>query len=470
MGDFEPAASRVKWLRQGRGNGFRDALRVGDSAAGDVLGCVLDDPRWDRQVEQRDAYYARLLLALDADIRALEERVLDEGPRDEADFWLPIGVLAEMARRGHARAGNAIATAIRRGLRWRACLDALNAAGGEPLIGAVVRAEDVEAMIGRIDLDGLVRAVQTVAAPWTAWATEVPGLRFVWNAGTSREAQPDPMCGPVSWVASRLREPANPPLNPNLATADLFEFAATPGASRQVETILRTRSDETTVAVLRNMAIAGTPAQRTIALGILGERGYRDFVEDAVHFLSEESRVSEHERKEHGTRRAFLRYLERLPADITLEQARRWFLEPWPLSLAGEHILIRHATRDDRVTLEEAGAAALDSGEMYRLCSVVDALASIGAVESLPFLSLVPFEAPYSCVRRRALSALVPHIADDVARSLIVEALWDCEAESRILACGAAPTMDICAARRLSEIANDAFEAQEVRLAAQAGG
>jgi hypothetical protein len=30
--------------------------------------------------------------------------------------------------------------------------------------------------------------------------------------------------------------------------------------------------------------------------------------------------------------------------------------------------------------------------------------------------------------------------------------------------------MDICAARRLSEIANDAFEAQEVRAAAQAGG
>jgi hypothetical protein len=170
MGEFEPAASRVKWLRQGRGNGFRDALRVGDSAAGDVLGCVLDDPRWDRQVEQRDEYYARLLLALDADIRALEERVLDEGPRDDADFWLPIGVLAEMARRGHARPGNAIATAIRRGLRWRACLDALDAAGGEPLIGAVVRAEDVVAMIGRIDLDGLVRAVQTVAAPWAAWA------------------------------------------------------------------------------------------------------------------------------------------------------------------------------------------------------------------------------------------------------------------------------------------------------------
>jgi hypothetical protein len=71
-------------------------------------------------------------------------------------------------------------------------------------------------MIGRIDLDGLVRAVQTVAAPWAAWATEVPGLRFVWNAGTTREAQPDPMCGPVSWVASRVREPANPRLNPTL--------------------------------------------------------------------------------------------------------------------------------------------------------------------------------------------------------------------------------------------------------------
>jgi len=469
MGDLEPATMRLKLLRQGRGNGFRDALGAGHLAAGDVMACVLDDPRWDRQVEQRDEYYARLLLALAGDdIRALEERILDDAHEDDAaDLWLPIGVLAEMVRRGHAQACEAIATAVRRGLRWRACLDALEAAGGETLIGAVVRAHDVEALIAGIDVDDLVAAVQTVAAPWAAWATRVPALRLVADAKTRHDQQPTAMSGPVHWAAARMRETTNPAITPSTTTAELLELAIAPGASRQVERILQTRTDEATMRLLRKAATTGAPEQRRVSLFILGERGCPDFVTEAEQFLRNESGLSHSERKEHRTRRAFLRYLEQLPAEITLEHARRWFTQPWPLSLAGEGILAQHATRDDRVMLEQAGAAALTSDDMYRLCSAVEALAVFGAIESLPFLAEVYSEAPYSQARRRAATALLPHATHDIARDLILEALWDCEAESRELACGAVSSRELHSARRLAEIADDEFEDPDVRTAVQ---
>jgi hypothetical protein len=41
---------------------------------------VLNDPRWDRQVEARDDYYARLLIATGADIDILRRRVAEVGP------------------------------------------------------------------------------------------------------------------------------------------------------------------------------------------------------------------------------------------------------------------------------------------------------------------------------------------------------------------------------------------------------
>jgi hypothetical protein len=466
--DAERAEVRLQLLRRGRGNGFRETIRAGHSASGDVLSCVLEDPRWDRQVEERDQYYARLLVQLGADIGPVGERVLrEENDEDESDFWLPIGVLAEMARRTHPAAKEALVAAIQRGRKWRACLDALEAAGGEALIGAVVSARDVEALIGGVAVDDLVDAVQAVAAPWEAWAAEVPALRFISDARTRHDAGPKRMSGPVQWSASRIREPAPPALSPNMTTAELLELATAPGASLHVEAILETRSDQATVSGLRNAAAAGTPEQQMVALRILGSRGCTDFMDDAEQFLRSESRLSRDERTGHRTRQAYLRYLERLPAITTLECARQWFTEPWPLSLAAEHILSQHATRDDRVMLEEAGSAALTSKDMYRLCSVVDALAAVGAVESLPFLSEVYSEAPYSYARRRVVKALVPHAAHDVARDLIVEALWDCETESREFACGAVSSGDIGTASRLAEIADDEFEAPDVRKAAR---
>ena len=158
-------------LRQGRGAGFLAALDAGRRAVNDLLDCVLNDPRWDRQVEARDDYYARLLLATGADIDVLRQRIAQEDDeREEADFWLPIGVLAEMCHRGDPSARTAVDEGVEAGTLWRACLDALDAVGGSDLIEQVVSAASIQTLIDRVGIDDIADAVSVVAAPWKKWA------------------------------------------------------------------------------------------------------------------------------------------------------------------------------------------------------------------------------------------------------------------------------------------------------------
>jgi hypothetical protein len=80
-------------LRCGRGDGYRAALSA--VALDDVIACVVDDPRWDRQVENRDEYYATLLMRMNADFQPIVDCILQSSENaDESTCWLPIGVLA----------------------------------------------------------------------------------------------------------------------------------------------------------------------------------------------------------------------------------------------------------------------------------------------------------------------------------------------------------------------------------------
>lgn len=135
--------ARLEMLRRGRGGGYRAALNA--VAIDDVIACVVDDPRWDRQVENRDEYYATLLSQMNADVQPIVDYILDSSDNaDESTCWLAIGVLAQMARRGRSTAALGLGLCVRQAQRWRTCLDALDAAGGEGLVGSVVGARDVE--------------------------------------------------------------------------------------------------------------------------------------------------------------------------------------------------------------------------------------------------------------------------------------------------------------------------------------
>jgi hypothetical protein len=459
-------SERSARLRRGRGGGYREAIRVGKAATDDVVTCVVNDPRWDRQIESRDDYYARLLVELGGDVSPIVQRLIDEAPSaDESDFWLPIGVLAQMALRGYAPAAKGLALAIRRGRRWRACLDGLEAAGGESLVSATVQASDIEALLSLAGAEDVADAARVVAAPWGIWASAVPALRFVSAARANRTEARKPFSGPVGWIAHRLRAPESPSLNSTMTTAELLDAATVPGPTTHIVDALLKRSDSVTDRALRLAATEGAPRQRAVALHVLGKLGCTDFVSAAVAFLTLES---EHTSSPVPLRRAYIRYLEQLPADLTLSLAREWFASARPLSLAGEGILAARATRDDRILLETAGAIALEGGDMHRLCSVIDGLATICAVESVPFLSDVYGAAPYSFARTRTVKALVPHATRGPVQDLLVESLWDCESESRELACGSVSLTELSTRRRLAEVADDAFEEPDTRQAARA--
>lgn len=369
-------------LERGHGRGYLAALELGGPASAEVLRCVIEDPRFDPQIESRAHYYADLLIALGScPVQPIVD-ALDRRERENA--WLAHDVLIQLAWRGHFGALAAVIDKVR--ARTLAA-DALDDIGGRALV------ERVFALAGR-------------APP----------------------PKPEP------------RHPSRPRLTlaPSLGIEQLVALAT--GADK---------------------------LDKVIAARRLGELDHPALVPDAEAFLRSECGVAfEHRRHGACQRRAWVVYLEALSPIHTLPLARRWFHAEWPLSLAAEAILVRHAEPDDRSMLEDAGARALAERQVYRLCSVVDALAGLADVRSLPLLATIYGETRYSYARERVCIALLDHADHADAQALLRESLWDCESYARAIACEAVdPTI---AAARLRELESDAFERDEVRDAARA--
>lgn len=465
MRERTSAQARLRMLRSGRGAGYRAALEA--AASNDVIACVVDDPRWDRQVENRDDYYATLLIQLHADLQPIVESILDLSDKaDESMAWLPVGVLAQMARRGHVAAASALALCVRQGRSWRSCLDALDAAGGETLVGSVVEARDIERLLLIVGAEELADAAQVVRAPWNTWAHTVSALRFIASGRGNRAAEPKHLSAPVAWMAHRLHTAKSAEMA-GCTVEELLRAASGPGPIRPIVSVLLQRDDPATAQALRRAASEGNPRQRAVALEVLGKQGCVDYLEDAKQFLSAQTQQS----RTSGItvlRTAYVRYLQALTPELSLPLAREWLFAPWPLSHAAEEILSVRATLADRGALEEAGTAALATGDMYRLCSMIEALSVIGTADSLSFLCQAYADAPYSFARRRAVSALCPFASHAAVQELMVESLWDCESESRELACAVVSPSNLAAVRRLGEMASDVFEDSELRDAAAA--
>ena len=319
----------MKLLQQGRGAGFLAALEAGSRASADLLDCVLHDPRWDRQVESRKEYYGQLLLATGTDIDSVRRKISQESSEaDDSDYWLPIGVLAEMTRRGSPSASAAMGEGVTSGAQWRACLESLEAAGGMDLVSRVVRAEGVERLISRVGVEEIVEAVAHVAAPWERWAETVPALRFViGEKGSDARCEPRPLGGNLASAAHRLRGEELPEDLAALPTESLLLLCSSPGAVAPVSKELSRRTDPEARRLLETAAEVGTPQERNAALRALGRQGFTGFVGAAEEFLRRESTLALTDRQDLQGRIGSLRYLEELPPAISLPLARAWFLE-----------------------------------------------------------------------------------------------------------------------------------------------
>lgn len=426
-----------------------------------MVDCVVNDPRWDRQLEQRESYYATLLLELGTNIDPLESLAL-EVPREESDVWLCVDVLAQLAWRGRADAVAVVNRAIAEGPSWRQFLDALDALGGSALLKDVVLAQSIATLLERVGTDGFGDTARAVGGPWVEWAGKVPGLRFLLGGP---ESAPDSLgTMPLGRVLHRLAVGPVPSFDPKWPTAKLLEFAAEHGVTGgPIIRILSGRTGRRDHEVLAIAAEEGPAAERTIALRVLARQGNTEFITVAVEFQRTQSGLLPDERgKDALMRRAYSKYLEELPGGVSLPLAREWVLMPWPLSCIGEHVLADHATLDDRPLLERECERALEKKDMHRVCSLVEGLGTVADAASLPVLLAVHDGAPYSKARERVVSCLHRFPRSETTEGVLTDALWDCEDAIRA---DAAETVSLTldARRRLAAMSRDVFEDDDVR-------
>lgn len=166
--------------------------------------------------------------------------------------------------------------------------------------------------------------------------------------------------------------------------------------------------------------------------------------------------------------KAFEAFAEMSP-ELSLETARQWFgRDQWHLYYAAGCVLANHATIDDVPMLVESLQRPEALGpDDFRSANVLRALAHCEGIGLIPELDTV-FRTAQSCYDRyRAAVAMAATAPDIFAEKYAFECLWDCHWNTRCLACEMSDlslpqTVDV-----LNEKAEDRFESDDVREAAQ---
>src|SRR5437879_3082576 len=119
-------ASLLGQIQRGRGAGFLAALTADpNDVAPPLLACILDDPRFDRQLERRADYYARLALHVHLSLAPLEDYLQAHTNACAEDYArLPLPVLARMAWRGSSEAAAILGRYLSYGPEWVKAIDA----------------------------------------------------------------------------------------------------------------------------------------------------------------------------------------------------------------------------------------------------------------------------------------------------------------------------------------------------------
>ena len=114
------AADPLGKLQRGLGSGYLWALDADRTISHALLlHCVFNDPRWDRQLDDRDEYHATLALDLQLHTGALELWLRDTDEELPDTTYDVLGMLGRMAVRGHADARRVLRDYVAYGRYWR---------------------------------------------------------------------------------------------------------------------------------------------------------------------------------------------------------------------------------------------------------------------------------------------------------------------------------------------------------------
>jgi hypothetical protein len=448
-------------LQRGLGSGYLWALDADRAVSAALLvHCIFNDPRWDRQLDDRDDYHATLALDIGLDLRPLEAWLQSSGADDGETAQDVIAVLGRMAVRGHADARRVLREYVAYGAAWARAIEGLVGDGSTPRGAApwpeVVSDLDVvllERFATQEALDEALAGIDPRERPWTLWSVENPKIARALALDHGHTAPPS-----RAW---RPRE--RQPKPRELMTVELLGIEE---SSRwaQIAEELATRTSDDDVRMLLAAANAPDLPMRRAAILALGHQGRRE-----VLAIAEQNTHQAQRGKLQG---AIALALEAMPLSQTRALAHDWLTaQDWARRRKAAGLLATWAEDEDLAAARDALGRELDrglDGDVYVVCSLAEALARCAVHGPFEELTRAYEQIPYSYGRRYVVAALAaadPTFAGDVA----VECLWDCERETRALAAARVDRRVRLATQRLEELYSDEAQAASVRRAAANG-
>lgn len=426
-------------LQRGRGSAARAAAST-PGAGALVYDCVREDPRWDRQVESRSLYYARLVVDLELPVEPVAAHLADPADHLDQDDWrtsLAIDVLADLVRLSRREAAEPLRRYAREGWNWYDALDTLVGLDDPDL----VRGLD-ELAVSRCDDDDLLGLTLHDAAVIDDWAAR---HRRVAEARDCRRAR-------ESARRDRRRLAMSGAPADSRSDADLLALARCAGASAGVAA----PPPAAPAPPPTPSGPSGEPADLGVAAIIELGRRRSPLVLDLAEELFP--------LRPHRCCSALFRALRELgPAAVP--RARAW-AAGGRYADVGVPILARHGTEQDIPALLERLRAALDDADWAGAASPVEGLGRLRAAAALPLLRAAWQPAAYSYLRPRLLTAMHA-VSPATAGPHATEALWDCEDQAREFAATVAP-LAADAELRLRRLRAETAEDPEVRAAATA--
>jgi len=446
-------------LQRGLGSGYLWALDAHRSVARAlVTHCLFNDPRWDRQLDARDEYYATLALDIGLDLAPLVHWLRDQDEDSAETEHSVLGLLGRIAIRDHAQARRLLREYVGYGRHWQRAIELLT---GDPEAMAVGPPwPEVVAGLDRVLIDrfpgdsALAEALADVDSrdrPWTLWSVENHRIAGALAAGHRVPLPP----------RTRRRPQRRRPANPRTMSTEALLQVPEESRWRQIADELARRGSRDDVQ--RMLAAARDPRRtmRRAAILALASQGRRDVLE-----IAEETTRDEQRGKLQGT---IALALEAMPLTQTRALAHEWLTSPeWGRRRKAAGILGSRAEEQDLEHVRSALSRELDAGlegDVFVVCSLAEALGRCPGRGPFEELSRAYEQIPYSYGRRFVVSALAatdPMFAGDLA----VECLWDCERESRARAAAAVDRRIRLASQRLAELVDDAAQAASVRQAA----
>ena len=454
-------SSLLGQIQRGRGAGLLTALAEDPVVVQPLLlSCILGDPRFDRQGEQRADYYACLAIHVHLPLAPLEDYLrshADDHPWSYSD--LPLAALARMAWRGDEEASVILVRYLSYGPMWTEAFEAV-VGGGHALHSVRVLGQVI---LARFPDD-------------TALSEELDCAMFnptVWDKWTSVEPQVEPILASLRAQVPYVRptdETIHATVDPAWDVSALLAHATNKSARIYGE-VAAERANSSNLSILLDAFFGADTVQMRVASHALTILKLPEALPPLVRFVEEFDGNEKVWRAQYRIGRV-RRILAATPEALPI--ARAW------LHAAGRaresvalSVLEEQSEEADVPALRALLPSALDREPSDFVAvnlveSCLEALAPFAA--QIPYADLASvFERTRSMWNRQKAAKLMAYVYPTAfCGSYAVECLWDCEDRIVVeIGCTYADLSMPMVRDRLDYLQHSAYENDAVRTRAK---